>query len=120
MASVEYVHQFGRANIYQLGARNREKSIDRDKAAHHLSGREVFSGGPSFQDMLDRQGRGFVIKKTEISEQFTMANFQEMYGEDAVLMFALKPGGGLIVMKSDEEPGELQGCKVIAFVRGET
>lgn len=117
MACVEYVPMFGRANIYQLAKRDSEKSVHRDKAASHLSGRNVFEGGPSFQDMADRQARGFVMKKTEISEQFTLKDFREHYGADAIVLFLLEAGGRLRVVSEADDEIDADGCKLIAYVK---
>lgn len=116
-AAREFAHVLGRANVYQLRRRettDRPGSARRAEAAH-LTARIPFRPASSFAEMEERVASGMVVKRTRLSEEFDLDAFLARYGEETVLMFALR-GEELQILGEDSKPPRT-GATVIALVR---
>ncbi|HET7683166.1 MAG TPA: cation:proton antiporter [Marmoricola sp.] len=116
-AAREFAHVLGRANVYQLRRHQVEDSSnDKRKAeAGHLTARFPFRPALSYADLEERVAAGMAVKRTKLSEEFTLDDFLARYGEDTVLMFAIR-GSDVDVLKEDVKPPQT-GFSVVALVR---
>jgi NhaP-type Na+/H+ or K+/H+ antiporter len=116
-AAREFTHVLGRANVYQLRrALAEDPSKDKRKAeASHLTARPPFRPALSYAEMRERVERGMTVKRTPLTEEFTLAHFMERYGEDTVLLFAIKEEGSVdVVHEAMRIP--TSGISVVALV----
>ena len=116
-AAREFAHLLGRANVYQLRrALSEDRSNDQRKAeASHLTARAPFRPALSYAEMADRVGRGMTVKRTKLTGEFTLAHFMERYGEETVLMFAIKEEGSVDVLHEHMRIPQT-GVSVVALV----
>jgi len=116
-AAREFAHLLGRANVYQLRrALSEDRSNDQRKAeASHLTARAPFRPALSYAEMADRVERGMTVKRTKLTEEFTLAHFMERYGEETVLMFAIKEEGSVDVLHEHMRIPQT-GVSVVALV----
>jgi len=116
-AAREFAHLLGRANVYQLRrALSEDRSNDQRKAeASHLTARAPFRPALSYAEMADRVDRGMTVKRTKLTEEFTLAHFMERYGEETVLMFAIKEEGSVDVLHEHMRIPQT-GVSVVALV----
>lgn len=116
-AAREFAHVLGRANVYQLRRTDAEDTTQdqRRKAASHLSARAVFNPPRSHQEMDDLVATGMSVKRTRLTSEFTLDDLIERYGEETVLMFALKDGEVQVLNEDSKPPRE--GVTIIALVR---
>ncbi|MGB6221607.1 cation:proton antiporter [Haloferula sp.] len=95
IASQRFIHQFGRAGVWQLAA------IDRDKhhktaAASDVRSQTCFSGAPNHADLQRLVASGTVMKKSKISDIFTLEDFFLTYkGQSPVILFLSDEARGL-------------------------
>lgn len=115
LAASEFAEQFGSANVYQFAPHDKA-SQRHQRVPAHLRGRILFAEGLTEDQVRDRYEAGFRIKKTTLSEGFTMKQFREKYGADAILMFALPDKSRLIVIASNSTYDPKPGHKLIALV----
>ncbi len=116
LAALEFNEVFERAELYQLppnvsGKQREALSLESKRA------RYVFQGGTTHQQLSDlMENRGFVVKSSRISAEFTYNQYREQYGPDAVLLFAISEKRRLRVYTDENtqlpQPGEI----VIALV----
>ena len=116
MAVHEFTHHFGSAHVFQLRPRRDEEGIERDKAPEHFRGRFAFGGEPTAEDMRDRAARGFVVKKTKLTEQFTIEEFIREHGEEAMVLFVIHLNESLEIFCDDGKHEWKPGQKIIALV----
>jgi len=113
-AAREFAHMLGRANVYQLRRRSDTATGDRRRAAGHLSARYAFRPALSEPEMAARVASGMTVKKTPLTDEFTLDDFLARYGEDTVLMFTIK-GSELEVLAHGTRPPQ-RGVSVVALV----
>jgi NhaP-type Na+/H+ or K+/H+ antiporter len=116
-AAREFAHVLGRANVYQLRRRHvGDSSNDKRKAeAGHLTARIPFRPAMSYHDLEERVAAGMAVKRTKLSDEFTLDDFLARYGKDTVLMFAIR-GTHVDVLKEETRPPQT-GFSVVALVR---
>ena len=115
LAALEYLHVFGRENVYQLAssgkAHGRWQSIPETRRGRMLFAPEI--NHHVLQDMVDD---GAIVKSTTLTESFSMAEFREMHGEDAIVLFCLDAERKLKIRTSTSKHEPVAGETVIALV----
>lgn len=96
LAAHHFVHVFGSENVWQVAP------VDDDYHHHtavasHMRGRVCFPSRPQFRRLERFAADGAVIKKTTITEQFSLEDFRKIYGEDHILLFRVTEDKGLEV-----------------------
>lgn len=114
LACEEFLHQFGRANVYQL--RSGENTTLRTDRSHQMKGRPLFGERANPEDIERLIEQGARVKRTPLSEKFTFAEFKARYGEDVMPMFVLAANGRLDVLTQDS-PEPAPGQTVIGLIR---
>ncbi|MCP5536986.1 MAG: cation:proton antiporter [Akkermansiaceae bacterium] len=117
LAAHHFVHVFGRENVWQVAPTD-DGAHHRTAAAAHLRGRICFPSRPQFRRLENFAAQGAVIKKTTITGQFTLEHFQEMYGEDYILLFRVTEEKGLQVAYDEMKP-MAPGTTIYAMIRPE-
>jgi NhaP-type Na+/H+ or K+/H+ antiporter len=100
LAAREFTHIFGRANIWQIAPQDKD-SHHMKAVASHRRGRICFLGEPTFSKLQLLARREAVIKKTKITEVFTLEDFQMTHGEDAIVLFLHSEDRGLRPASAD-------------------
>jgi NhaP-type Na+/H+ or K+/H+ antiporter len=115
LAAMEFVDQFGQADVYQLAATEPDHQR-RDRVAAYRRGRTLFRRDATYQLLAERHAAGARVRKTQLTGNFTLKNFLELHGDNAVILFLVDPAGKLIVKTSDELATTKNYTKVIALV----
>jgi len=115
MAVYEFAPLFGRSNVFQL-RQQIDESLERDKDPHHFRGRLPFSRQPTLDELRLALRHGYTLKKTELSEKFTVEDFWRTHGENSVLLFCVQTDGSLRFHCEDEPVKWSAGHKLIALV----
>jgi Trk K+ transport system NAD-binding subunit len=115
LAAMEFVEQFGRADVYQLPAAEPDHQR-RDRVAAYRRGRTLFRRDATFKLLADRYAAGARVKKTQLSGNFTLKSFLDHHGPNAIVLFLVDAAGKLIVKTSDDVPLNKNYPKVIALV----
>ena len=116
LAAMEYAHVFGRSEIYQL-APWESRSTSSAGSPQHMRGRSMFSGAPTHAALRYLFHNGAVVKETNLTEQFTIDDFDALYGDTAVILFAIDSEGIMSVRGAEHEPPLGPGQKVLALVQ---
>ena len=115
LATMEYVHDFGRAEVYQLPPWQ-HGSGKRESHTHHIRGRLLFEKSLTFDVISRRFDDGGEIKRTRITNEFSYMDFQAMYGENAILLFVINGDKQLAVATHETTLSPRAGETVIALV----
>lgn len=114
-AAREFAHVLGRANVYQL-SRTEEGhgGPSRMQAAPHLSARHCFQPPRTHDELNELIEAGFTMKRTQLTEEYTLDDFRARRGDEAVLMFTLDGGDVTVVTPESTVPQD--GVTLIALV----
>ncbi|MCH2064204.1 MAG: cation:proton antiporter [Roseibacillus sp.] len=102
LATHEFAHIFGKANVWQIAPGDKDAHPS-TAVASHRRGRICFSEEPTFQNLQNLAFRDGVIKKTLLTEVFTLEHFHEVNGEDAIILFLHDEDKGLRPAAADLE-----------------
>ena len=115
LVSLHFAPLFGRGKVYQLGA-NTEKVLGRAMKSERFRGRELFKEGVSFRILARHFTDGAVIKKTPLTDTFTMAEFYAHYGEEALPLAIIEKEGRITPYTAVDPPKLQSGQKLISLV----
>lgn len=115
LATMEYMHVFSRANVYQLAsqgkAHGRWQSIPENRRGRQLFSAEINHG---YLESLFEQGA--FVKATAITDSFSMSEFKETHGENALVLFCVDSDRKLKIRSSQTSMDPVPGDTVIAVV----
>ncbi|MDB4577664.1 hypothetical protein N9090_00635, partial [bacterium] len=101
LASREFQHRFGKANVWQITPADSTDHHTRTVASH-MRGRYCFLGGPQFREIESFVRRGAVMKVTLLTDVFTLEDFR-MTHERVMILFQHDEEKGLRPVVSDVE-----------------
>jgi len=96
LASHHFVHVFGRENIWQVAPED-DDAHHQTAVAGHMRGRICLPNRPKYNELEEFVAQGATIKKTTLTEQFTIEDFTNLYGENHILLFRVTEERGLEV-----------------------
>ena len=102
LATREFAHIFGKANVWQIAPSDKD-AHPTTSVASHRRGRICFSEEPTFQNLQNLACRDGIIKKTLLTEIFTLEHFHAIHGEEAVILFLRDESKGLRPAAADLE-----------------
>lgn len=118
LAAMEYTHIFSRANVFQVPssgkAHGRWQSIPENRRGRLLFGESI---NHRFLDELFRGGATF--KLTPLTEEFSLEEFYQMHGDDAVVLFCFDSERKLRIRTVQGEFEPKAGDTLVAIVPGQ-
>ena len=103
------VEELPLTGIYQLTF-NHEKTHHRRGMTKHLMGRELFGEANTFSELRDLHATGARFKTTPLTDEFTLEDFQNQYGNGAILLCTIAEDGSVEFDTHDApvtpQPGE--------------
>ena len=115
LASLEFAHDFGRANVYQLVAKGAGASERRKTSTAHLEGRKLFTEEAHFESLAARFENGASVKRTRITQEFTLEDFFDRHGASATILFIVTATKSLEIVTTGTVEAKA-GDVVIALV----
>lgn len=113
LAVSEFAEQFGSANVYQLASPPATERLE--KVPSHLRGRTLFADGVTHDALQLRFTAGAVIKKTTVTEDFTIGDFRKRY-PSALMLFTIPEKGKLSISVAGRKLEPKPGVKLVALV----
>ncbi len=117
LAAKEFTHIFGSADIWQVAPLD-EKAHHTNAVSSLMRSRILFSGRPNYKDLDHMTNRGAKIKKTNITDQYSIQDFMTD-NEEAVLLFINSPTKGLRPASDADLKKLSHGTIIYALVCGE-
>ncbi|MGE9266500.1 MAG: NAD-binding protein, partial [Verrucomicrobiales bacterium] len=115
LASREYAHHFGKAAIWQVTPED-AKSHHTKAVSSRIRGRLCFSGSPTFRQLESFALRGAVVKKTQLTDVFTINDFRKVHGDEAIILFLHDAERGLRPYEADRKEKLPEEVTLYAFV----
>ena len=112
MAAQRFIHQFGRAGVWQL-APQEEEGHHRKSIAGEIRSRIAFVDRPNHALLSMIVAEGGQMKKSQMTEKFDFAKFMETYPSSIVMFFSDSKG----LRPAPPEPGKVPvGTNVYALI----
>jgi NhaP-type Na+/H+ or K+/H+ antiporter len=111
LAASRFAKLFGRAGVYQV-ASHVDPESPKAKVAAEQRGRTLFGAEMTFDRLADRVEAGAVIKRTKLTEQFTMEQFRAA-NPGAVVLFMVEATGAVTPATADAPVAAKAGQTVI-------
>ncbi|MCZ6598258.1 MAG: NAD-binding protein, partial [Planctomycetota bacterium] len=116
LAALELAPIFGRSEVYQLCA---DSDPTDEPIPPHLRGRLLFDGGLDFWEIDAKFRSGYVVKRTNLTDEFDLEAWRERYGEGAVPLFSVRADNTLRIFTAEEEAEPKAGEALLGLVPGE-
>ena len=94
IATQRFIHQFGRAGVWQLAPVDRHDS-EKNTASHELRSQICFTGGPNHAVLSEIVEQGASVKKSLITEVYTYQDFLLTYENQSTHILFLNDRNGL-------------------------
>lgn len=114
LACVRYSAEFGRDHVFVLGHKS-EKSHEKHSISGAVSGRVLFGGNLSIEELLSRIAAGQIPKTTELTGEFSLNDYEEQNPESLIL-FAIDTNGRLRFPVDDEPLNPSAGWRLTALM----
>ncbi|ALE17940.1 Na(+):H(+) antiporter [Altererythrobacter epoxidivorans] len=109
----EFAHEIGRDMVFQLG--ENVEDDDRHALPPSIRGRALFESGFGVTDVNERQARGWIFRKTKLSEEFDFTDAQQKLPESAHMLLLVRAGGRLRFFTHAARPEPRPGDTIISF-----
>ena len=113
LACVRFSAEFGRDHVFVLGHRS-EKSHEKHSISGAVSGRVLFSGESSIDELGTRIAAGHVPKTTELTNEFNLENYYKQ-NPGSLILFAIDKNDQLRFPVDDEPFEPVAGWRVTAL-----
>lgn len=113
LAATEFTEHFGSANVYQFASPPSTERLE--KIPSHRRGRTLFDENITHDALQARFAAGAVIKKTTLTEDFTIDDFRERY-PSALMLFTIPEKGKLSISVAGRNLEPKPGKKLVALV----
>ncbi len=105
---------FESSNLFQLSALKAKKQQDDQHGQRH--GRSLFRNDIDYAGLESRIHNGWVIKATNISEEFSYKDYRTLYGSSAIPLFTINQSKVLSVCTVDKPAEPSSGETIISLV----
>lgn len=109
----EFAYEIGRDTVFQLG--DAVDDDDRHSLPSSIRGRAIFESGFGVEDVNERLGRGWVFRKTKLSEEFDFEAAQERLPEAATMLLLLRESGTIRFFTHAARPEPRAGDIIVSF-----
>ncbi|MCM2681406.1 cation:proton antiporter [Echinimonas agarilytica] len=97
LVTYHFEHEMGKGSVLGLSGIDQEQRPSHQISESYAKKLGLFSEGITYGKLAGRVAKGAVIKTTRLSDNFTMAQYTETYGDRALPLCAVDPQGQLHV-----------------------
>src|SRR3569833_2060964 len=97
LACVRYKREFGAHRVYTLQTAGEKGAAENRAIAPHFVNARLFGEHVTYTMLASLVSQGAEVRSTLLTEPFTYASYQELYGSDVIPLFALDARGFLQV-----------------------
>ncbi|MFD2637278.1 cation:proton antiporter [Piscibacillus salipiscarius] len=114
LVSSTFMPAFGREHLFQLPLQVNQGDHLED-VSKHLSGRLLFEENANWSALNDKINKGFLFKRTGITQQYTYNQFLKDLDSESVLLFILRKSGNLDFFTPNNEVKPEAGDTVVSL-----
>lgn len=116
LAVIHFLDDFNSSQIYQLPLQFKSRKKTQQTVPQYMRGRILFGEDATYSYINDMFEKGYVIKKTPLTDEFDFSSFREYYGDSALPLFLIRENKDLVVFATDNPPAPQPGHQIIALV----
>ena len=116
LAALHFNDVFGSSEVYQLPSRSSQYKNGKKAMPQHLHGRFLFDNEATFDHLLARFQSGAIVKKTNLTDEFSFDDYKKMYGDNAMPLMVITESGKIRVYTADYDPSPEPGEVLISIV----
>jgi len=117
LAALHFAETFGRSEVYQLPAEPPTVPRLERRGSSHLRGRTLFQADATYIQLDRRYDDGARVRRTRLSEEFTMEDFLARHGDRAIPLFLIQNEGTRVhVFAIDGKPASKAGDVLVSLV----
>ena len=107
LACTRYRSEFGSDQVYAVQTSEEKEATDKETVARTFACSHVFGKDVTLAKLASLLSKGAEIHATHLTEDFGFGAFRELYGDQAIPLFAVTPRGNLRLFSNDGnlEPG---------------
>ncbi len=109
----EFAYEIGRDTVFQLGDAVDED--DRHSLPSSIRGRALFESGFGVEDVNERLSRGWVFRKTKLSEEFGFDAARERLPDAAAMLLLVRENGTIRFFTHAARPEPRAGDVIVSF-----
>ena len=109
----EFAHEIGRDTVFQLG--DAVDDDDRHSLPSSIRGRALFETGFGVEDVNERLARGWVFRKTKLSEEFDFEAAQQRLSDAASMLLLVRDNGTIRFFTHAARPEPRAGDVIVSF-----
>lgn len=109
----EFAYEIGRDTVFQLG--DAVDDDDRHALPSGIRGRALFETGFGVEDVNERLARGWVFRKTKLSEEFDFEAAQQRLPDAASMLLLVRDSGTLRFFTHAARPEPRAGDVIVSF-----
>ncbi|SDK17151.1 cation:proton antiporter [Sediminibacillus albus] len=94
LVSTAFVPAFGRNNVYKLSIQS-QRGDHMEDLDPTIAGRVLFSGEISLEGLCEKVDAGYVLRKTNITNQYSYPRYLEEREQGTILLFVLRASGNV-------------------------
>lgn len=113
LACVRFAEEFGRDNVF-IVTNTREAGHEKHLVSGESSGRVLFGGEQSIDELLRVVKDGATVNNTELSDEFGYDAYRDKY-PDGIVLFGIDPAGKLRFPVDDEALEPTGGWQIAAL-----
>lgn len=120
LAVQRYQNEFGKKRVFSLPSQGSQRKSDRELVSDELAGIKLFAPDNTYSKLASLIAQGAEIRTTNISEEFTLLDYQEKYSSNAIPLFVISDKKQLVPLSGwPTEDQAVAGSKIMALVKVE-
>ncbi len=120
LAVQRYQNEFGKKRVFSLPSQGSQRKSDRELVSDELTGIKLFAPDNTYSKLASLIAQGAEIRTTNISEEFTLLDYQEKYSSNAIPLFVISDKKQLVPLSGwPTEDQAVAGSKIMALVKVE-
>lgn len=116
LACLHFSHIMPSSEVYQLEPGDSRETLRRGPDRPHIFGRLLFGKGIKYSKLKEYFDKGYRVKKTNLTDEFTYDEFREYYGNDVIPLFLIDENDRLLVFTAERPPIPRPGHRIIGLV----
>lgn len=115
LATYHFLDWFGKGSVYNLSEGEQDQKA-RHRTAEKIQQTRGLFGGVSYAKLASLISKGYGVKTTQLSEEFSYEDFQEQYSRQAIVLFTIDKRERIQPVTGESELKPEQGWVLVSLV----
>ncbi|WP_116367251.1 cation:proton antiporter [Parahaliea mediterranea] len=119
IAAIHYRQDFGPRRIYRLASDLSRRQSEKHQVTQGYRGSQLFGEEITYGDVIRRINRGWEIRSTRLTEEFSWEQYRVKHGEHCLPLFVIDGKGWITPFTAEDTLEPTAGCTVLALLPDE-